>query len=317
MPLVSVIMPVYNGERYLAEAIESILAQTFTDFELIIVDDGSRDRSLEIIRDFEKRDERISVIQRETNRGEGDARNSGVAASNGQYIANMDCDVVSLPERLEKQVEYMQANPEIGLLGTRARIVDADLSPRSYFDVPPEHALIVIRLFVGGPLVHPAVMVRRNCLETADGYDPAFTCAADIALYGRLLWTAQVRFANLPACLLLYRVHGSNLSINGNRKRLELSYEARLRMLERLWNERPEATVHRFRRLALRRKLNWRERFLARRDMSRLIEALIAKNWVDKTDKHLLVGEMHHRLGWGGPRLWQMFCHWRRHHFGR
>ena len=121
MPLVSVIMPVYNGEKYLAEAIDSILVQTFTDFELLIVDDGSQDNSAEIIRSYVKRDSRIRFFQQEQNEGSANARNRGIANAKGEFIAAMDCDDVSLPERLQKQVDFLESHPEIGALGTRGR----------------------------------------------------------------------------------------------------------------------------------------------------------------------------------------------------
>ena len=104
-------MPVYNGEKYLAEAIESILTQTFADFEFVIVDDGSQDGSAAIIRDYAKRDERIRVIRHERNQGVTTARNSGIAASRGEFIAAMDHDDISLPQRLEKQVDFLQSHP--------------------------------------------------------------------------------------------------------------------------------------------------------------------------------------------------------------
>ena len=117
MPLVSVIMPVYNGEKWLAEAIESILAQTFSDFEFLIVDDGSGDRSAEIIRSYELSDERIRFIQLESNVGKAVAKNHAMKEAKGEYFTFMDCDDLCAPERLEKQVSAMRANPEIGVLG--------------------------------------------------------------------------------------------------------------------------------------------------------------------------------------------------------
>ena len=129
MPAVSVVMPVYNGEKYVAEAIESILAQTFTDFEFIIVDDGSRDRSPEIISDYERRDDRIRFLAFEQNKGRAAAKNLGIEAATGQYIAGMDSDDVSLPQRLEKQVDFLRANPDIGVVGACAPLTDENLNP--------------------------------------------------------------------------------------------------------------------------------------------------------------------------------------------
>ena len=137
MPLVSVVMPVFNGEKYLAEAIESILSQTFTDFELLIVDDGSRDCSAAIIRGYEKRDERIRFFQLECNSGTAVARNHAVAASIGTYITYMDCDDVCLPERLQKQVDFLQSNCDIGGVGTHAKAVSENMQ-HLYDRTPPD-----------------------------------------------------------------------------------------------------------------------------------------------------------------------------------
>ena len=123
-------MPVLNGERYLAEAIESILSQTFADFELIIVDDGSDDRSAEIIRSFQERDGRIQFIQLEDNMGPATARNCGIFASCGEYVTFMDCDDISLRERLEKQASFLDSHPQIGAVGICVQLVNRDLSTR-------------------------------------------------------------------------------------------------------------------------------------------------------------------------------------------
>ena len=150
MPLVSVIMPVYNGEKYLAEAIDSILGQSFTDFEFLIVDDGSQDNSAEIIRSYEKRDRRIRFIQLERNMGAAAARNRGIAAATGKFITMMDCDDISLPERLQKQVDFMQSNPEIGAVGVCGQAVNEDMT-KLLFDLnaPERHCDIVLAMFVG------------------------------------------------------------------------------------------------------------------------------------------------------------------------
>ena len=108
-PLVSVVMPVYNGEKWLGEAIESILAQTFADFELLIVDDGSRDNSAKIIRVYEQRDPRIRFFQLERNSGTAFARNYCIKAANGTFVTYLDCDDISLPERLRKQVDFLES----------------------------------------------------------------------------------------------------------------------------------------------------------------------------------------------------------------
>ena len=169
---VSVVMPVYNGERFLAAAIESVLSQTFSDFEFIIVDDGSRDGSARTIQDYAKRDSRIRVIEHRDNRGEASARNTGIAAATGDYIAGMDADDVSLPERLRRQAEFLDAHAEIGGVGVSARRVSEDLKPIQDYKLPASHALIAYDILAGGPaLIRSTVMTRRDLLVESGGYD--------------------------------------------------------------------------------------------------------------------------------------------------
>ena len=117
-PKVSVVMPVYNDERYLAEAIASVLGQTYADFELIIVDDGSTDGSRAIIEEYALRDSRVVPILLPGNLGQSSARNRGIERAGGQYIAAMDGDDICLPDRLRRQVNFLDANPQVGVLGT-------------------------------------------------------------------------------------------------------------------------------------------------------------------------------------------------------
>src|SRR5215831_13102998 len=117
LPCVSVVLPVYNGEKYLAEALDSILQQTFNDYELIVIDDGSTDRSSAIIESYVKKDRRV-IVHRQDNCGLIMSLNQGSSLARGKYIARMDADDVSLPQRLEKQLDYLEQRPDIGLLGT-------------------------------------------------------------------------------------------------------------------------------------------------------------------------------------------------------
>ena len=138
--MISVIMPVYNGERFLSEAIDSILAQTIGNFELIIVDDGSTDGSAQIIKEYAQRDGRVCVLQHGENRGQAAARNSGLAAAQGEYIIGMDADDISPPERLRKQLDFLRQRPDIGVLGTWRRTIDAAAQPIDLTQSPLGHA---------------------------------------------------------------------------------------------------------------------------------------------------------------------------------
>ena len=317
VPQVSVVMPVYNGEKYLAEAIESILAQTFTDFEFIIVDDGSTDCSADIIRGYAKRDSRIQCIWLGENVGGGAARNRGIARGKGPYIASMDCDDVSLPQRLERQVAYLEANPGIGLLGTHARVVDAAMKPLGLTSQPVKHALIALNIFLGGPFTHSTTIFRRRYIEAVGGYSPKWIYAQDIELYCRLLAETDIRFANLPEALNLYRSHEGSWTRQSDGKMRAFRLEAWLGALELLGLERSEATVHRLRNLQWYLTLTWAERRAAKRDLLRLVTAMVAEGWVDAADEQLLLDFVNRRLEQVSPRLWQMFCHWYRHRIKR
>ena len=319
MPLVSVIMPVYNGEQFLAEAIESILAQTFTDFELIIVDDGSQGASARIIRSYEEADSRITFLQHDHNLGQAQAQNTGIAAADGEYIALMDCDDVSLPARLEQQVRFLQANPEIGVVGVYSKLVNQDMTAEiSTRIVPLQHAPIVLNLFYGAPsLLTASCMFRLQPLQSVGGFAPNLYYKAETDLVVRLLFQTRIRIANLPEVLYLYRQHGSNKSTDkepssGSKKNLYAR-----RSLNMLWDEVTDDTVMRFQRFRYGEKLSWPDRRAAKKDLRRLIESLIDHSLVKPTDRPLLLAAMDRCLEQASPRLWQQFCHWRRHHFGR
>ena len=270
MPLVSVIMPVYNGEKYLAEAIESILAQTFTDFEFIVVDDASQDRSREIIDAYRARDKRIRLIALECNVGGADTRNRALVSASGEFVAMMDCDDVCLPERLQMQVKRLLRDSTIGVLGAGAQAVDARLRPIHAFDLPQGHALIMTNIFIASFLIHPTVMMRRDLLGAVGGYERGRRTAYDTELWSRLMW--RTRFANLPETLLLYRRHEAQTHTNRDAALTVQAWEVRARMLERLWGEAPKESLARFERMRMDEGLPWLERRKARADLGHLSE---------------------------------------------
>jgi len=309
-------MPVYNGEKYLAEAIESILTQTFADFEFVIVDDGSQDGSAAIIRDYAKRDERIRVIRHERNQGVTTARNSGIAASRGEFIAAMDHDDISLPQRLEKQVDFLQSHPDIGVVGTFLQSVSQEMSRLHLHEKPQQHALIVLRYSLGAtPIAGPTIMVRRKTMLSVGGYEESIKVADDRDLFSRLFW--QARFANLPEELYLHRRYDQQTSFKLLEERKREGFATRQRWLNRLWGEAPPASIDRLERLRDGTKMGWRERRLLRRDVERLIDAMVAAKMLVASDMPMIEAELNRRLESTTPRLWQMFLHWRRHHFGR
>ena len=258
---ISVIMPVYNGERYLAEAIASILGQTYADFEFIIVDDGSKDGSARIIREYAERDPRIQFIRLERNQGRACARNSGIAVAKGKYIAMMDCDDVCLPDRLRKQVNYLEAHPEIDVVGITIWFADQDLKPLAPLPMPLEHPLIAWEQFFGANIAYP-VLLRHEPLIAVGGYEERRNFCDDKELWSRLLPIS--RFANLSDVLMLYRQHPQSSSMKHRKRQQAASAEILKRTLERLWGEAPAETLRRF------QKVRWRETGLANAELKLL-----------------------------------------------
>jgi glycosyltransferase involved in cell wall biosynthesis len=205
MPLVSVVMPVYNSEAYLQAALTSILAQSFRDFDFVIVDDGSMDGSAAILARAAAQDPRIKLISRE-NRGISASLNEGIAMAQGELIARMDADDIALPDRLARQVAFLEAHPDCGLLGGQILFTDPDDRPLMNVRYPSDHEAIVAQM-IGGKtsIAHPAVVARRRHVESVGGYDPAYDFAEDVDLFLRL---AEVtRLTNLPDLVLRYRQH--------------------------------------------------------------------------------------------------------------
>jgi hypothetical protein len=203
VPEVSVLMSVYNGERYLRESIESILSQTFTDFEFIIVDDGSFDSTATILRNY--RDPRMVLLSNEVNIGLTHSLNRGLAVARGRFIARQDADDVSLPNRLERQVLFLREHPAVGILGSCCQLIDRDGRKLWLYQVPTHDLNIRWKSLLENPFAHPSVMMRRDIL-TGNGlsYDETLQVAQDYDL-----WTRMMRYtqgANLTEPLIHYRL---------------------------------------------------------------------------------------------------------------
>jgi glycosyltransferase involved in cell wall biosynthesis len=221
-PLISVCMPVYNAERYVCEAVQSILAQTLGDFELLALDDGSTDGSLRILQRYAARDPRIRLISR-PNKGLVASLNELVDQARGEFIARMDADDITMPERFEKQVEYLRAHPECAVVGCRVWETDADGDTVTEYPTLSDHDEIDAFHFrlMGPALLHPSVMMRRAAVLAIGGYR-SFAVSEEIDLYLRL--AEHWRLGRVPDYLLKYRIHGANYSHNP--KTVERSYRA-------------------------------------------------------------------------------------------
>lgn len=210
-PRVSILMAVYNGQDFLAEAVRSLLQQTFTDFELVVIDDGSTDSSPAILAGFAEQDPRVKIT-RHDNRGLTASLNAGLALCRGELIARMDGDDVCHPDRLARQVAAMDRRPDVVALGTGIRIIDAAGRVESTPSVQTEHDAIESRLWAGDgrAICHPVLMARSAALRDVHGYNERYRTAQDLDLYLRL---GEVgRLANLPEPLLDYRQHTGSVN---------------------------------------------------------------------------------------------------------
>jgi glycosyltransferase involved in cell wall biosynthesis len=205
MPSISVILPAYNAEKYLGEAIESILNQSFQDFEFLIFNDGSTDATKEIIDRYN--DSRIIAYHSNVNQGYVHWLNEGIKLAKGQYIARMDADDISLPERFQLQYDYMETHPEIGVCGSQIEIIGSgELVKKPFTDND-----IRWWFFIGNPIAHPVVMIRKEVLSQHQlFYKNELKPAEDYDMWCRM--AQKTKIANLQTILLKYRYHPSQES---------------------------------------------------------------------------------------------------------
>lgn len=210
-PLITILFPVYNGSLYLREAIDSIIAQTFTDWEMIAVDDFSSDNSVEIIRSY--KDPRIICLENDKNRRTAYGLNLGIELAKGKYLARMDQDDIAISERLQIQYDFMESNTHIGICGTQIqsfghRKLQEGVGSISAY--PTEDEDIKLMNFIQPPFAHPSVMIRKSVLKEHNlKYRPDFI-AEDYWLWSILLPVTQA--ANIDKVLLKYRIHGNSIT---------------------------------------------------------------------------------------------------------
>jgi glycosyltransferase involved in cell wall biosynthesis len=210
MPIVSVIMSVYNGEKYLAAAIESIRAQTFSHFEFIIIDDGSADGSPQILKRFAEKDSRLRVETR-ANKGLTRSLNEAIAQSRGEFLARMDADDVALPNRLQIQIDFLRAHPDVVLLGGGYELIDGAGRVLTRMIPPTDDATLQEHALSGRtPICHPLAMMRRDAVAKVGGYDESLAVAQDLDLWLKLGEVGKV--ACVPDVLLRYRQHPKSVS---------------------------------------------------------------------------------------------------------
>lgn len=230
MPLVSILMPVYNAERYLRQTLKSIQAQTHTHWELIAVDDWSDDRSFQILKQFSKKDTRIKPYRNGRHRGVAGAANLALSYARGKYIARMDADDVMYPQRLEKQVQFLQKYPQIALVGTQCSLIDEQGKVIGTKSFPLDHENIYEMLFYSIPMQQPTLMFNFHVLpKDMLHYDVGKTTAEEVELLFRVL--AKYEAANMAETLHSYRLHQHNTSLKDPKKTFYLTLLTRWQAL--------------------------------------------------------------------------------------
>ena len=307
-PLISVVMPVYNGERFLTEAIDSILNQTFRDFEFIIIDDGSTDNTPVILEQYSKKDKRIIWYREDKNEGIIVALNTGLNLARGKYIARMDADDISLPERLERQVRYLESNKEVGVLGSGAQIIDQYGRTSSIIKFPETNSPILWSLSYFCPIIHPTVMARREIYVEAGGYRSVWPHAEDYDLWTRIAGRSTLH--NLGEVLLQLRKHEANItqaefpltlsnSLEISRKFVETLLGKNLSpdLIKVLWNideprnlmNAPELLSQIYERFLERYKINAEEKAFLRKDVAMRLTHMANRHFRDSRSLAVLM----------------------------
>ena len=233
-PLVSIVMAAYNEEKYIKEAIESILSQTYSNFEFIIVNDGSTDKTEDIILAFP--DHRIKYIKNEQNLKLIASLNKGLTAATGKYIARMDSDDISVPERLEKQVRFMESLPEVGISGAQLIVFGSEDSTMNY---PLHHEDIMLRLLITSCFPNNLVIFRRELLEHYHlSFTPGYDHGEDYKFWTQ--WVQITKTANLPDYLVKYRFHASSVSHKHKYVQRQTRNRIRVEYLQEIFHLRNE-----------------------------------------------------------------------------
>lgn len=214
--LVSVIMPVYNGLPYLKKALESVLNQSYSKLEFIIYDDASKDNSWQIIKKFQTKDKRIRLFQNKKNLGLGITLNKAIKKAKGEYVARMDADDIMVSERLEKQVKFLEKNPQIVVVGSWMKEINEKGEIIGKRKLPVEHKQIYQMMYYLMGLQHPSAMFNLNLIPANFKWYQEKKYIEDLDMFFRLLKYGQ--FANLSQYLMFYRIHAKNISLKNLKK---------------------------------------------------------------------------------------------------
>lgn len=227
LPLVTVLMANWNTEKYVRQAIESILNQTYKNLEFIIVDDCSSDGSLAILEALASKDSRIKVLRNEENLKICKTLNKGEAEARGVYIVRMDHDDIALPNRIERQVAFMERseNANVGVCGSFVEIIDENGKSQGEKKFPQSNEEVREAFWFQNPIQHSSAIIRKKCFEEFGGYDPDFVYAEDLELWLRFGQKYELR--NISEVLLQYRVHGTNKILTSQKTMIKNAMRAR------------------------------------------------------------------------------------------
>jgi glycosyltransferase involved in cell wall biosynthesis len=228
-PLVSVLMPVYNAEKHLKEAIDSILIQSYAHFEFLIINDGSKDRSETIIKSC--KDERITLIINPENKGLIYSLNYGISLCKGKYIVRMDADDISLPERIEEQIKFMEQHPEVSVCGCDYTQFTAASETR--YHAASNHDEILSFMIFNSSVVHPSLILRTSVLQTLDPvFNAGYQHSEDYELWSKLITVSK--FSAVNKLLFRYRIHESQVTNVHNTQQLASANKVRKELLNKL-----------------------------------------------------------------------------------
>ena len=211
-PLISVLLPVRNTEKYIETALQSLLAQTFSDFEILVVDDASTDYTPRILERLQQQDPRLRILPNPTPLGISRSCNRAAKEARGVYLARMDADDIALPDRFAKQVAWMEAHPECVAVGGQTIRIDPDGWPIDDWKMPLQHEEIETWLLSGrgGGIIHPTAMIRVEAFRKIGGYDETLDASQDYDLWLKL--SENGKLANLPDVVLYYRLHLTSIT---------------------------------------------------------------------------------------------------------
>lgn len=228
-PAISVVMPVYNSAKYLPLAIESILNQTYSDFEFIIIDDGSTDASWDIIRGYATKDKRIKIKKNVSNLGICRTLNEGLSQAKSDFIARMDSDDWSYPDRFGKQLAFMKSHPKVVICGGGIEVCDSNLKVKNSRYYPASDKKIREKILRINPFAHPAVLFRADAFHKTGGYNPDLSGVEDYDLYFRI--GKYGKFANVAEKVLKLRTHPDSVSSRIISKQARLNLYVRIKAI--------------------------------------------------------------------------------------